>query len=473
MNKIIASLLAVAAIGSFSAMADVGTAPAPASKDLTKQIEEGPYVETKEKGVKLSGYVDAGYSYNFTGEPATAGGLTTQNEQNKLSTDAARRGEFNLNAFKIALEKPLNDKNEAQAGFRGDIILGSDAAAFGHNAGGTGTASAINNVNLTDSLYVEQAYIQLRAPVGNGLDFNVGKFVTPIGYEVQERPANLNITYGNLFVNAQPLNHVGVITKYKWNDTVDTEFGVVNGANSDSSANGGFTGTDTHFNNSAALLASVNLTSPGGNANIKQTVYYAVNGDQGFGSSSAGNINSGNTDNTADVLYDVWGNWVPKFTVGSGKDARKDPLLLGFNIDLGYFQPDSGTFVGPTAGRVVNGDSDTYWGAAVYAKYQFNDIFSLANRVDYFHDSTGAKFNPYSSFASVDTVTGATLPGRVDIWSETLTASFDVIENLSLRTEYRLDYGDGVGAANNISTLNYHHDSGPAHQAVAEVVYSF
>jgi len=472
MNKIIASLLAVAAVGSFSAIADVGTAPAPAQKDMVKQIEEGPYVETAQKGVKLSGFVDAGYSYNFTGGTSANG---NNNESNKVGTDAIRRGEFNLNALKLSLEKPLSDKNEAQAGFRADLMFGSDANAFGHNAGGTGTASANNNGTTTDSLYVQQAYAQFRAPIGNGLDFNVGKFVTPIGYEVQERPANLNITYGNLFWNAQPLNHVGVLTKYKWNDTVDTEFGIVNGWNADSGANGGSAnlpaGTIGKLNNSASLLASVNLTAPGGNANLKQTVYYAINGDQGFSNFANNGVGSA-TDNTANVLYDVWGNWVPKWTVGTGKDARKDPLLLGFNIDLGYFQPQSGNFSGPggAPASIISGDSDTYWGAAVYAKYQFNDIFSLANRVDYFHDSTGAKFNPNGSFMSADTTTGAynTLPGRVDIWSETLTASFDVIENLSLRTEYRLDYGDGIMGGNGGSKA-----AGPAHQGVAEVVYSF
>ena len=33
----------------------------------TKKIVQNNFVETAQKGVKLSGYVDAGYSYNFTG----------------------------------------------------------------------------------------------------------------------------------------------------------------------------------------------------------------------------------------------------------------------------------------------------------------------------------------------------------------------------------------------------------------------
>ena len=33
----------------------------------TKKIVPSNFVGTAQKGVKLSGYVDAGYSYNFTG----------------------------------------------------------------------------------------------------------------------------------------------------------------------------------------------------------------------------------------------------------------------------------------------------------------------------------------------------------------------------------------------------------------------
>ena len=38
-----------------------------ASAQDTKKMVQNNFVETAQKGVKLSGYVDAGYSYNFTG----------------------------------------------------------------------------------------------------------------------------------------------------------------------------------------------------------------------------------------------------------------------------------------------------------------------------------------------------------------------------------------------------------------------
>ena len=36
-------------------------------KEIKKILEEGPYLETSQTGIKLSGYVDAGYAYNFIG----------------------------------------------------------------------------------------------------------------------------------------------------------------------------------------------------------------------------------------------------------------------------------------------------------------------------------------------------------------------------------------------------------------------
>ena len=63
MKKITAILGVLAAVASLS-LADSG--PEASAKD-TKKVVQNNFVETAQKGVKLSGYVDAGYSYNFTG----------------------------------------------------------------------------------------------------------------------------------------------------------------------------------------------------------------------------------------------------------------------------------------------------------------------------------------------------------------------------------------------------------------------
>ena len=190
------------------------------------------FVETAQKGIKLSGYVDAGYSYNFTGS-------STQGSQvnSRFLGDSTQKGDFNLYAVKIALEKALTSENKAQAGFRADVMIGEDAQYLinrgqPYNAG-TGANGNSNTQANSNALFLEQAYVNIRAPVGNGWDFKVGKFVTILGYEVIERPANMNITYGQLWQNAFPLTYVGVLSSYRFDDYLDAKLGVVNGSNTD------------------------------------------------------------------------------------------------------------------------------------------------------------------------------------------------------------------------------------------------
>jgi hypothetical protein len=419
-------LKSVSVLAVLTSLAFAGDEP----KDLKKVIEDqGIYVETAKPGIVLSGYVDAGYSYNFAGDHAVSTRFGTD------GNTTGRGSNFNLNAFKLALEKPLSTKNEWSAGFRADLIYGDDAQALA----GSGTAGSSN------SFLLEQAFVQLNAPIGNGVQFKIGKFVTPLGYEVIERPANQNITYGNLFQNMIPLYHTGVLASYKVNDIVDVKGGVVNGQNNDQQNQfSAFGGGST--DNGVGLLGTVNVTAPGGNANIQNGVFVSLNG-------ANNQIVPGQSNATAWV-YDIWGQWKPKFT--------GDKLTLGFNGDLG-----EGT------GSTIPGFSTetTFGGAAVYAKYQFTKLFSLATRTDWMHTDNGGKFAPNSIIGTAN-----------DIYSFTATASFDIWENTLLRAEYRADYGSegltpasigGDGDAIGGTTGGLTSSKGLANLVDLQVVYSF
>ncbi|MES2309546.1 MAG: outer membrane beta-barrel protein [Verrucomicrobiota bacterium] len=426
MNKTLKALFALPLVASLAFAGD-----AKSDKDLKKVIEDqGIYVETSQKGIVLSGYADAGYTYNFnSGNNASA-----QKFGNDGGVASQQQGDFNLNAFKLALEKPLSDKNELTAGFRADLMVGEDASFLRGN--GVGTAA-----DGLSELYVHQAFVQFRAPVGNGIDFKVGKFATPMGYEVAERPANLNYSYGLLWQNLQPLSHTGILASYKVNDIVTTEFGVVNADwnNADSvdirgSGNG---------NSNVGLLASVNVKSKGGNANIKNTFYGATRGGRNVvtAPTSADSVaREGSL-----FMWDSWGNWAPKFA--------NDKLLLGYNTDFGLYEGYQGLIADGT-----KKNDETFWGAAVYAKYQFTKIFSLAGRAEYIHGTDGAKFG---NVATATTTAGI---AQQDLFSYTATAGFNIYENMILRAEYRADFGNNVQGVNNNAT---------AHMLSANVVYSF
>jgi hypothetical protein len=381
----IAGLFA-AALVSAPAFADVG-APATTAKDLEKAVEKVNYVETAQSGIKLSGYVDAGYTYNFQGDNVFG---------KSGDSDANPRGDFNLNAVKLTLEKPLSNANEFQAGFRADIKVGEDAGLL--------NADAV--AGSSDNLSLDQAYVIIRAPLGNGLDITVGKFASLLGYEVDDRPANLNITYGYDYAFVTT-HQTGVKFYYPVNDIVELQLAVSNGSGVDTGSQAiAITPVTNNFSDGYGVTGTINIKNSGGNANLFNGVYYSDSTRDDF-----------TEENEGVLLWNVWGNWAPKFA--------NDKLLLGFSSILGDVSD---------ANEIPAGsDSYTFWTASLYAKYQFTDIFSLAGRASYFH--------------SIDDTAFIKTPFEVngDAWSWTCTAGFDLLENLMLRAEYRIDLYDGLG----------------------------
>jgi len=407
----------------------------------TKKMVQNNFLETQQKGIQLSGYVDSGYSYNFNS--------SSKSEVNgRFGSDEASRGDFNLYAVKLALEKAMTAENKAQAGFRTDVMIGEDAYYLANRFADNDANWGNNTSQNSNYLFLEQAYVSIRAPVGNGWDFKVGKFASILGYEVMERPANMNTTYGLLF-DAMPLYYTGVLSSYKFDDYIDAKLGVVNGSNSDNNT------TTSGAGDGCAVLAALNITAPGGNANWSNNFQYSSNEDNntnyGYEFSTTG-VDTQNTDQDAAsgsghaLIYNSWGNWMPKFA--------DDKLLFAFNALLA------------TATTGVNpyqsggwGYTTTWYGAGAYAKYQINDWFYLASRGEYLSGSNGALLG------DADNRAGA--PSR---WEYTVTSGFNVIDNLLVRAEYRLDWGNQTTFSSDTTPSVY---SAPAHYAGAEIVYSF
>jgi hypothetical protein len=441
MIKNITAILGVLAAVTSLSLAD--SAPEASAQD-TKKMVQNNFVETAQKGIKLSGYVDAGYSYNFAGSSANGSVVNS-----RVQSDSAQQGDFNLYAVKLALEKAMTSENKAQAGFRVDVMIGEDAKYLANpaNPQPTATGTQYNASQDSNYLFLEQAYVQLRAPVGNGWDFKVGKFASILGYEVMERPANMNITYGLLY-NQFPFWYTGVLSSYKFDEYLDGKLGVANGANSDNNT------TTSGGSDGVALLAALNVTNPGGNANWSNNFEYSTASENSTANSTNQNALPSNVGSTPTaggawtIIYNSWGNWAPKFA--------NDKLLLAFDSVLGN-----------TAGaNQVGGPQNTTWyGASAYAKYQFNDWFSLMSRGEYFGGDNLNKISNGLGNANQD--------AGLSWWEYTITAGFNVIDNVLIRAEYRLDWGDNISGTNTGANAGQVNSSGPAHYAGAEVVYSF
>jgi hypothetical protein len=399
-------------------------------KDLKKVIEDQGinYVETAQKGITLSGYVDTSYTEQFSGagEYGSAGqnpGTGPANTHAGLRQFDTSNNTFNINAVKIALEKALPDKNEWAAGFRIDTIYGEDAKFLGDTGLNFSNAKGVAGTTNNDSgLALEQALVKFRIPIGNGLDIYAGKFVTFLGYEVIESPANLNFSRGLLFTNLIPLTNTGVYADYKFNNIFEAKLGIADGWNNSTSpsvGNAGLNGTNGSSTFGKAITGQLVINAPGGNANIDQAFIYSPQGEPGVVGTSGSQFVG---------VYDIWGNWNPTFV----KDGA---LLLGFNGDVG--QEDGGGF----------------YGAALYAQYKFTKVFSLAGRAEYIHDDStplGAKYGTGGVFGS----DGVFTPEAQDDYSYTLTASFNMWDNLLTRIEYRIDDLSGSSTGNGQHQIN-------------------
>ena len=122
---------------------------------------------------------------------------------------------FNLDVVALSLDKPL-DEGQWAAGYHADLIFGPDANTLATQSSGPAADFGI-----------KQAYVALRAPVGNGLDAKIGVFDTPIGYEAFDGYKNPNYTrsYG---YTIEPTTHTGILLSYQLCKWASASAGIAN-----------------------------------------------------------------------------------------------------------------------------------------------------------------------------------------------------------------------------------------------------
>lgn len=160
----------------------------------------------------LSGFVDVYYGQNFNNPTDRA---------NNLRFFDGATNQFGLNLVELVVDK-APDPSNSRTGYH--VALG-----FGQ---------AMNVVNGSEpqaglgfDQYLKEAYFSYLAPVGKGMQVDVGKFVTPHGAEVIETKDNWNYSRGILFTYAIPYYHFGMRAKYTFNDKYSLSGFFVNGWN--------------------------------------------------------------------------------------------------------------------------------------------------------------------------------------------------------------------------------------------------
>jgi hypothetical protein len=210
-----------------------------------------------------------------------------------------------------------------------------------------GYGQAINAVNGSDpgglsfDQYLKEAYFSYLAPVGKGLQVDAGKFVTPHGEEVIETKDNFNYSRGLLFSYAIPYFHFGLRAKYAFNDKYSLSGFLVNGWN------------NVVENNSGKTYGLSLGWTP--NKKVSFIQNYMAGPEQ---------------PNNNDNWRQLWD------TVVTYSPTAK--LTLAGNFDYGR------------GDRISTAPDPVFWtGFAGYAKYAFNDKYTLAGRYEYYDDHNG------------------------------------------------------------------------------------
>jgi hypothetical protein len=353
-----------------------------------KADEKEVTVQTALSSTTLSGYVDTSAQWNF--------GTGNANNPPYKFGGAGKADGFNLDVAQIRLEKPLDEQRWA-AGYNVDLWYGPDAKTLGTQSTRVGSDFAIR-----------QAYVRLRVPIENGLDWKVGVFDSILGYESVEAGNNANYTrsYGH---SIEPQTHTGILATYKFSDIFSAWAGVADTVNSaiDSRASAGSVLGGLVANNYAesykAYMAAIQVTAPESMGWLKQSTFYG------------GIVNGYNNS----VLGTGLGAPVMNSYVGATLATPLPELRVG----LAWDRMDIDTQV---AGTAVNADA---WSVAGYASYQATKKLSLHTRFEY---------------VTADIEKPATVSGLAGngIFATTATLQYDLWKNVLSRLEFRWDAAD-------------------------------
>jgi hypothetical protein len=375
------------------------------------QADEKPSsVATALSATTLSGYVDTSAQWNF--------GTGNANVPPYRFGGASKADGFNLDVVQIRIEKPL-DESEWAAGYRVDLWAGPDANSLGtQSIFGNGSAAS------TSDFAIRQAYVALRTPLGNGIDWKMGVFDSIIGYESVESPANPNYTrsYGH---SIEPTTHTGLLASYRFCSAFTASVGVADtmGPAINSRAQEGSTGVLTGplsplwglvYNNFGAVPSDV----AGGNAYPESYKTYmgsitmTAPDSMGFLAGStvyAGAVNGFNNS----VLGS--GAGMPQLSLYAG--ATIATPVTGLRLGVAFDELDIHT---QFEGIATDG---SVWTLATYASFQATEKLSFHARAEYVDARAD---EPITTHANILALTG--------------TMQYDLWKNVLSRVEFRWDH---------------------------------
>jgi hypothetical protein len=396
------------------------------------QSSPGPQLvpmQTALTATTISGYVDTSAVWN----PGTGNANPAPYAFNHGKQDG-----FNLDAVDVKIAK-AEDETPWTAGYVAELSYGPDAQAIDGGA-----------------YPIRQAFVELRVPIGNGLDWQLGRWDNLLGYESSDSMKNPNYTrsYGYTF---EPTEHTGLLASYKFCDAFSLQAGVA-----DTVTTTGFSVNDrvTTFGTAPieskkALVSLATLTAPDSWGSFKgSTLAAGFDDGQGAATHNREEVYVGATINTP----------VTGLTFGASWDAIfHNDVLIGQDTDEGYFTAYAG-----------------------YVSYKVTEKLTVNGRAEYADGpSLGALADTVNGEASYTAYEGGdpSLPNPLDkVLALTGTVQYDLWANVISRLEIRWDHAaNGADAFGGVGTPGQTASGAPAGyptkknevMVAANVIYKF
>ena len=362
-------------------------------------------VQTALSNTTISGYVST--SANWQWSPSD--GAISGSPAGSIPFQSGKANGFNLDVVKLSISK-AQDESEWASGYQVDLWFGPDAVGWNPSSNANQLYSANSGNTYTwigstgSDFSIQQAYIALRTPVGNGIDWKVGVFNTVVGYESADASADPNYTRSWGWA-IEPTEHTGILGSYTVNDMLSLSAGVantlvagINARNTYLPGNSGNVNTDVWHK---TVLGSATFTAPSdwgwaaGSAFYAGMVYGFAGGSQGNATQAGNQVN---------------------YYVGATLNSPWKDVTFGAAFD--YAQN-----LGGGTGTPGNHDNVNVWG--LYNTIKATDKLS---------------FNTRGEFWGIDNKGGTGAVGYNNGIGITETVQYDLWANVISRLEFRYDH---------------------------------
>jgi hypothetical protein len=351
-------------LGGGEATTEEGAAEAPPERDESKLLTN--FLGREDAKVKIYGWIQN----SFTANPAYP-----SNHLNFGVTPNFKSNAWLGNQYYLILEKPVEQNDEFNLGFRLDNLFGNDFS-FNKMYGLFDNAFVPGRFGYDPAQFFVEAHIPI---AGKSIDVKAGRWYTLAGYEVVPATGRPLLSVPYMFNFGQPFTHTGVLTNFHLTDKISIYNGAINGwdrwFNEDYRWGyiGGLTWT---FNEDKTNLAITTVQGPNQFPTNVPTRINIIPTGTGPGNIGPGTNPAYAKNNRSLFTYVLSHKWNDKLTQVMEFDH-------GFEAKIPGLKPPAG----PNSGK----QSASWYGFGNWFLYSFNEKLTGVWRSEIWRDQNGAR----------------------------------------------------------------------------------